>query len=259
MRMRDNLLFYDLETTGVNPWKDRIVSIRVYSVSHDFHLLVNPEISIPEPASRVHGITDEMVRDLPTFRSLARTLHPVFVDKVLVGYNSRRFDTVLLHQEFRRAGLEPPYDLETVQEIDVYQVWHHLEPRTLSGALKRWTGRTLENAHDAGADVQATLEVFAAMREHISLEDSLQVTLEKPRVSRLILDPEGVWRFNFGTHFGKACLEHADYLKWMLSQDFDPVTLGQARDILSGIETNQKRVPVASSSGVSGGSQEGTL
>lgn len=228
------ITIFDLETTGINPWEDRIVSI--YATDgrgNEFESLINPGIPIPPEASVIHGITDEMVKDAPAFRLIAEPIRSLFVDKVLCGYNSRRYDTIMIHQEYVRSEIRPPFELETVQEIDVLAVWRSVESHNLSSAVRRWLNRDHEGAHGSKADAVATWDVLREIRKRYDLttEDCLKRSMEISRSPSFVIK-EGEYYFTFGMHRGKKCLEHTDYLQWMINAKFDSETKRIARSIL---------------------------
>lgn len=159
------LCIFDLETTGVNVGKDRIVEICILKINPDGSKesktwLVNPEMPIPKEASDVHGITDEKVKNSPTFNELAPKIIEMISGCDLGGFNSNRFDVPLLAEELLRAGMD--FDLSKFRLVDAQTIYHKKEPRTLSAAYQFYCDKTLENAHSAEADVWATFEVLDA-------------------------------------------------------------------------------------------------
>ena len=155
-------------------------------------------------------------------------------DAVLVGYNSRTFDTLMLDAELRRAG-EPGIDLREVEEIDVYKLWSQVEPRTLTGALWRFRRERLEDAHTAEADVDATIKVLDGIfaNENISLEGAIHLSKPEGEVDRsgkLAMDDDGELVFNFGKHKGQRCRLNTSYLKWMGGAGFPEETMEIARE-----------------------------
>jgi DNA polymerase III subunit epsilon len=219
------ITIFDLETTGIDPWNDRIVSIYVDTGEKQYSAKVNPGVEIPVAASVVHGITNERVKHSPSFRKIAEDIRPLFTNRVICGYNSRRFDTIMLHEEYKRAGLVPPYDLETVQEIDVLAVWRSVETHNLKSAVRRWLGTEHEDAHDAEEDARATWEVLKAIRKRYDLttEQCVERSMSVSRSPSLTFK-DGEWYFSFGMHRGKRCLDEPTYLQWMLSTGFDAET-----------------------------------
>ena len=162
------LVFFDLETTGVQPGTDHIVEICLLKVAVNGEITtythrVNPGMPIPKEAMDVHGITNEMVKDEPTFKQLAPEIANFIGDSDLAGYNSNRFDVPLLVEEFLRVGIN--FEMTNRKTIDVQNIFHRMEPRTLKAAYKFYCGKKLENAHSALADTMATYEILLAQIE----------------------------------------------------------------------------------------------
>ena len=171
------LCVFDLETTGTKVTTDRIVEICVHKVHPDGHSethtwRVNPTIPIPLGASEVHGIFDQDVQDKPTFKDISRQVHQLISDSDLAGYNSNKFDIPLLAEEFLRAGID--FDMSKRKAVDVQNIFHRMEQRTLSAAYKFYCSKSLDNAHSAEADVLATYEVLEAQIERY---DELEATV----------------------------------------------------------------------------------
>ena len=157
------ICFFDLETTGIDICKDRIVEISIFKVFPNGNKesrtwLVNPEMPIPAETTAVHGITNEKVANEPTFKELATTIHAMVKDSDLAGFNSDRFDIPLLAEELLRAGLD--FDMKNRVAVDIQTIFHKKEERTLSAAYKFYCGQSLENAHSAEADTMATYEIL---------------------------------------------------------------------------------------------------
>ncbi|MDK7674891.1 3'-5' exonuclease [Weeksella virosa] len=168
MKLTKNICFFDLETTGTNIAKDRIVEIAIVKAYTNGEKetktwRVNPEMPIPPETSLVHGIYDEDVKDAPTFREIAPQIVELIKDSDLAGFNSNRFDIPLLAEEFLRNGID--FDLEKHRPIDVQVIFHKMEPRNLAAAYKFYCDKDLENAHSAEADTLATYEVLMAQIE----------------------------------------------------------------------------------------------
>ena len=170
MRLQLNrpICFIDLETTGINVSTDKIVEIAIVKIMPDGtkqlkRKLVNPEMAIPKAASEIHGISDEMVKEAPTFKQIANEVKQFIELSDLAGYNSNRFDIPMLNEEFLRAGIS--VDIESRKLLDVQKVYHMMEQRTLSAAYKFYCNKNLEDAHSAEADATATWEVLEAQLE----------------------------------------------------------------------------------------------
>jgi len=165
LNLKNPLVFLDLETTGINITTDRIVEIALLKVHPDGReeerqQLINPGIPIPPEASSIHGITDEAVKDAPSFKEVAK-IYAKFIEGCdLAGFNSTRFDIPLLTEEFLRVGLD--VDLKKHKFVDVQVIYHRMEKRTLSAAYKFYLLKDLENARSAMADPKATYEVLKA-------------------------------------------------------------------------------------------------
>ena len=165
LNLKNPLMFFDLETTGINVSKDRIIEISYLKVfpngkEESKTMRVNPEMSIPAASTAIHGITDEDVKDCPTFKEIAKSLAAQIEGCDLAGYNSNRFDIPLLAEEFLRAGVD--IDLNRRKFVDVQTIFYKMEQRTLSAAYKFYCNKSLENAHTAAADTLATYEVLKA-------------------------------------------------------------------------------------------------
>ena len=169
LNLNNPVVFFDLETTGINITTDRIVElcyIKVYPNGNEESksMRINPEMHIPESSSAIHGIYDEDVADCPTFKQVARELANTIKGCDFAGFNSNRFDVPMLVEEFLRAGID--IDIRKRKFIDVQNIYHKLERRTLSAAYKFYCGKDLENAHSALADTRATYEVLMAQLDH---------------------------------------------------------------------------------------------
>jgi DNA polymerase-3 subunit epsilon len=228
------IVFLDLETTGLNLATDRIVEIALLKVLPDGskqnkRKLINPEKSIPPEASLIHGITDDMVRDAPTFKQVANEIKQFLNGADIGGYNSNKFDWPLLVEEFLRGGID--IDINGVRLIDVQKVYHLMEPRNLSAAYKFYCNKDLENAHSAEVDVHATWEVFEAQilrypNLGTSVESVLKTIGEEQLVDlakRMVVE-DGRIVFNFGKHKGKAVEDvlksEPSYYDWMMKSEF---------------------------------------
>jgi DNA polymerase-3 subunit epsilon len=228
------LAIIDLETTGVNLGTDRIVEIAIVKVLPDGkkmvkRKLINPEIPISQASSDIHGITNEMVKDAPTFRAVANELKQFLDNCDLAGYNSNRFDIPMLVEEFLRIGMD--FDGRGRKLLDVQKIFHMMEQRTLSAAYRFYCNKELEGAHGAEADASATWEVLVAQivkypQLGTNIEAILKFIGEEQVVDfarRFVLE-NGVEVFNFGKYKGKAVAEilkaEPQYYDWMMKGDF---------------------------------------
>lgn len=245
------LVYFDLEATGVDPHTDRIVEIALDEVSgvcldgDAFDTRVNPGVPIPAEATAVHGISDEDVADSPTFPEIASSVQAIVSDAILVGYNSRSYDVVLLDAELVRAG-QPGLPKDSigrivVPEIDPYRIWMEMEPRTLEKAAERFAGMKLD-AHSAAADAGVLPFVLGGMCHEFGLDisdvDALQ-TISVPegsvdRAGKFLREGDTIV-FAFGPHNGESVALHADFLEWMTRKDFPPETIGIAHLLLDRI------------------------
>ncbi len=229
------MVFFDLETTGVNVASDRIVEISWLKIQPDGReskqtQLVNPTIPIDPRAIAIHGITDEDVKDKPTFSEIARTLAKDFEGCDFAGYNSNKFDIPLLAEEFLRAGVD--FDLRKRKFIDVQVIFHKMEQRTLIAAYKFYCQKDLEDAHSAEADTLATYEILKAQLDHYEhLQndvDYLSVFSTQNRsvdlAGRIIYNDKDIEVFNFGKYKGEPVEEvlkkDPGYFGWILNGDF---------------------------------------
>lgn len=228
------IVVIDLETTGISLCADRIIEIAIIKIMPDGNRLVkrkllNPEIPIPPSSSEIHGITNEMVKDAPTFRQVANEIRQFIDNADLVGYNSNRFDIPMLVEEFLRASLD--FDLDSRKLLDVQKIFHTLEPRTLSAAYKFYCNSTLENAHSAEADASATYEVLLSQIERYpqlgdTVDSILKCIGEDNMVdcARRMIMENGREVFNFGKHKGRVVAEvlkaEPQYYDWMMKGDF---------------------------------------
>ena len=229
------ICFFDLETTGMNVAKDRIVEISVLKVHPDgteekFTWLVNPTIPIPAETTAVHGIKDEDVKDAPTFNALATEIYNLVKDSDLAGYNSNRFDIPLLAEEMLRADVD--FDMKNRHAVDVQTIFHKMEQRTLEAALKFYCNQELTNAHSAEADTIATYEVLKAQLDRYeSLENNMKSLADFSARKKLAdfagfiaFNKEGEEIFSFGKHKGKKVDDVLDqepgYFGWIQNADF---------------------------------------
>lgn len=241
------LALVDLETTGVNVASDRIVEIAIVKMMPDGtrqvkRKLINPEMLIPKGASDIHGITNEMVKDAPTFKQAANEIKMFMAGCDIAGYNSNRFDVPLLVEEFLRAGLD--IELNDRMLLDVQRVFHMMEQRTLSAAYKFYCDKILEGAHSAEVDVTATLEVLEAQvlrypQMGNTVEAIVKFTGEDQIVdfARRFIMENGIELFNFGKHKGRPVTDvlkqEPQYYDWMMKGDFPLHTKQKLTEILN--------------------------
>ncbi len=250
LNLTRNIIFFDIESTGLNVLRDRIIQLALVRYHPDDPqpiekvYLINPKMPIAPEAVAVHGITYEDVKDKPSFDQLANEIYEFIGDADLAGYNSNRFDVPLLMEEFARAGID--FELEGRRTIDVQRIFYKMEPRTLAAAYKFYCQQTLTNAHDALADVRATVEVLDGqlrtyadedyetpdgevvpkpIRNDVQSLDAFTNDLNIVDVTqRLRYDTDGTIVFNFGKYMGKPVAEvlsrDKQYYQWMLDKEF---------------------------------------
>lgn len=235
LKLNRPICFFDLETTGVEVAKDRIVEISIFKVFPNGNKesktwLVNPEIKIPFQVSQIHGITDEKVANEPTFKELSSQVYAMIKDSDLAGFNSDRFDIPLLAEELLRAGVD--FDMKNRVSVDVQTIFHKMEERTLSAAYKFYCGQSLENAHSAEADTMATYEILKSQLERYpELENDMkslsEFTTRKKSVDFagfIAMNDKGQEIFTFGKHKGalveKILEEEPGYFGWIQNADF---------------------------------------
>lgn len=240
------LAFIDLETTGINMSSDRIVEIAIVKILPDGtkqvkRKLINPEMVIPQSAIDVHGITNEMVKDAPTFKQAANEIKQFLDNCDLAGYNSNKFDIPLLVEEFLRAGQD--FNIDGRKLVDVQKVFHMMEPRTLSAAYKFYCSKELDNAHSAEVDATATWEVLEAQVARYpqigNTVDSILKAVGDDEIvdfARRMIVQDGKIIFNFGKHKGKVVEDvlrmERSYYDWMMQGDFPQHTKQKLTEIL---------------------------
>lgn len=241
------IAFIDLETTGVNISNDRIVEIAIVKILPDGsrqvkRKLINPLIPIPSGASDVHGITDDMVKDAPSFKQVANEIKQFMDNCDMGGYNSNRFDVPMLIEEFLRAGVS--FSVDGRKLVDVQKVFHMMEQRTLGAAYKFYCNKVLDGAHSAEVDATATWEVLEAQIERYpqigdTVESIVKFTGEDDIVdfARRFVKENGIEVFNFGKHKGKPVTqvlkEEPQYYDWMMKGDFAMNTKLKLTEILN--------------------------
>jgi DNA polymerase-3 subunit epsilon len=262
-----DLVFFDIESTGLNVLKDRILQIGLIKYSknkekpEELFMLINPGIPITEEAYAVHGISNDMVRNKPTFAQVGHEIYHFIGQADIAGYNSDRFDVPMLMEEFHRIGLE--LDISKRRLLDIQKIFYKMEPRTLKAAYKLYCNGDLEDAHDALADARATVEVFkgqlrkyenvdfidgdgfvhpapikndiAAIASFISDDSMLDVT------QRLKYNAKGEVIFNFGKYAGQVVAQvfkmEPNYYHWIMEKDFS----AQVKQIVKKIFEEMKK------------------
>ena len=252
LALKNPLLFFDIESTGLNVASDRIVEISIVKVSPGAPgqpnkvevktRRINPTIPIPPEAQAVHGISDEDVKDEPTFRQLAKSLARYMEGCDIAGYNSLKFDIPMLAEEFERAGVD--FDFRKRKLVDVQNIFHKKEQRTLKAAYKFYCGQSLENAHSAEADTMATYEVLEAQLDRYGNDEEEPLKNDVEYLSRyscqtrfvdfagrIVLNDNDEAVFNFGKHKGRRVADvlqrEPSYYDWMMNGDFTQDTKNQ--------------------------------
>ena len=235
LNLKKPIIFFDLETTGINIVSDRIVEISYLKVSpngmeESKTIRINPECPIPEQASAIHGIYDDDIANCPTFKQVAKLIATDFEGCDLAGYNSNRFDIPLLAEEFLRADVD--IDLKKHNFIDVQVIFHKMEQRTLSAAYKFYCDKILEDAHSSAADTQATYEVLKAQLDRYpTLQNNIEFLSKYTSFNenadfagRIIYNEKNEEVFNFGKYKGQkvedVLSKDIGYYGWMMQGDF---------------------------------------
>lgn len=242
LNLKNPIIFFDLETTGLDIANDRIIEIAYIKVypngdEESFTYRINPERPIPAESTAVHGITDEDVKDCPTFKEKAKKIAADFKGCDLAGYNSARFDLPMLAEEFLRADVD--IDLSTRKMIDVQTIFHKKEQRTLSAAYKFYCQQDLVDAHAAMADTKATYEILQSQLDRYPdlqndmayLADYTCTSKNVDFAGRIVYNEKGVEVINFGKYKGQPVVDvlknDPGYYGWILQADF-PLTTKQA-------------------------------
>ena len=267
LNLKRPLAFFDLETTGTNVAADRIVEIAIVKIYPDGRIekkptdkkkenrfLINPTIPIPIESSLVHGIYQEDIKDKPTFKEVAKNLFKMLFDCDLAGFNSNKFDIPILAEEFLRCEID--FSIENRNLIDVQNIYHLMEKRSLKAGYKFYCQKDLTDAHEALADTEATYEIFMAQLEKynglvvqddvrklkITFENDIDIlhtiserTKNVDFLGRIIFDNNNKEIFNFGKHKGKTVVqvlkEEPGYYSWMMQGDFPLYTKKVLTDI----------------------------
>ena len=240
------IVFFDLETTGINIATDKIVEISILKVFPNGNKesktwLVNPEIEIPKEAADIHGITNEKVVTEPTFKELAPKVNEMIGDADLAGFNSNRFDIPLLAEELMRAGID--FDMKNRKAVDVQVIFHKKEQRTLSAGYQFYCGKELEGAHGAEADTNATYEILLAqLDKYEDIENTVDALSEFSTHGKradfagfILMNDEDKEIFSFGKYKGRTVeevlKENPGYYNWIQNADFPLYTKKVLREI----------------------------
>jgi DNA polymerase-3 subunit epsilon len=235
LHLKNPLVFFDLETTGINIVSDRIIEISYLKVATNGEeesrtRLINPEMPIPPQSTAIHGISDDDVKDAPTFKMIAKSLAAQIEGCDLAGYNSNRFDIPLLAEEFLRAGVD--IDLMRRKFVDIQTIFHKKEPRNLSAAYKFYCEKDLENAHTAEADTKATYEILQAQLDRYSdlkndiafLSEYSSFNNQVDFAGRVIYNEKKQEVINFGKYKGRLVedvfQDDPGYYGWIMQGDF---------------------------------------
>ena len=251
------IVFFDLETTGINIAKDKVVEISILKVFPNGNKesktwLVNPEMAIPNESSEIHGITDEKVANEPTFKELAPSINEMIADSDLAGFNSNRFDIPLLAEELMRAGID--FDMNNRKAVDVQTIFHKKEQRTLSAGYQFYCGKELVGAHGAEADTNATYEILLAQ---VDKYDDLENTIDSLSAYSthgkradfagfILFNDKDEEIFSFGKYKGRTVeavfKENPGYNAWMQNADFPLYTKKVLREIKERMAVPKKKM-----------------
>ncbi|WP_329903038.1 3'-5' exonuclease [Porphyromonas pogonae] len=235
LKLKNPIIVFDLETTGVNLSNDRIIEISILKVSPDGleetkTRRINPDMPIPKESIAIHGITDEDVQDCPKFKEVAKSLYQWIEGCDIVGFNSNRFDVPMLVEEFLRAGID--VDFSKRKLIDVQTIFHKMEKRTLEAAYKFYCGKVLENAHSAEADTYATYEVLQGqLDKYEDLENDVAFLSDFSRFNNnvdfagcLVYNDKSEEVINFGKYRGQKATDvlqkDPGYYGWIMQSNF---------------------------------------
>jgi len=250
LKLHKPICFFDLETTGIQVSKDRIVEISILKVFPNGNKesktwLVNPEMKIPAETTAIHGISDEKVANEPTFKELAPIVYQMIKDSDLAGFNSDRFDIPLLAEEMLRAEID--FDMKNTVTVDVQTIFHKKEQRTLSAGYKFYCGKELDGAHSAAIDTNATYEILLAQLERYpDLDNTIKELSEFSTRKKsadfagfIVFNKEEKEVFSFGKHKGKLVEDvlqnEPGYYNWIQNADFPLYT----KKVLTAIKLRQ--------------------
>jgi len=271
LKLDRDLCFLDIEATGLNVIRDRILQIGIIKYFADgrepeeLNMIINPGIPISEEAMQVHGILPKDVANKPTFQQVAQKIYDFIGNADLAGYNSNRFDIPMLMEEFARVGLE--FDITRRRTIDVQRIFYKMEPRTLKAALKFYCNQDMEDAHDAMADVRATIEVFKGQLEaykgvdYVDEDGNVQKAPVKKNIQelheftndmrfvdatqKLRYDQNGTIVFNFGKYNNQPAAEvlsrDKQYYNWILNKEFSSQVKQIVKKIVKEYEKEQRK------------------
>ncbi len=246
LQLKKPLAFIDIEATGTNATTDRIVEIAIVKNLPDGNRtikrkIINPQMSIPQVCVDMHGITDEMVKDAPTFKQVGHDIKQFLSGCDLACYNAYRLDMPLLIEEFFRAGIE--FDMKGRKIVDVQKIYHQMEQRTLSAAYRFYCDKTLEGAHSAETDAAATAEILNAQLERYpqlgTNIDSILKSIGDDNIidfaRRFAFNDKGEECFNFGKHKGRTVADvlkaEPQYYDWMMRGEFPQNTKQKLTEI----------------------------
>ncbi len=235
LKLQRPIVFFDIESTGINVAKDRIVEISILKVFPDGKedlntFKINPTIKISPEATKIHGISNKDVKNQPTFSDIAREIANILKSCDLCGYNSNKFDIPILAEEFLRTDVD--FDFKKAKFVDAQVIFFKQEPRTLTAAYKFYCNKDLKNAHSAEADTIATYEILKAQVERYdNLKEDISSLAKFSKqnnnvdfAGRIIYNSKGIEIFNFGKHKGKIVEEilkkDNNYYNWMMNNDF---------------------------------------
>lgn len=265
-----DLVFFDVETTGLNVIRDRILQIALIKYlkngnkEQELTLLINPGIPISEESMSIHGFTPKDLANKPTFQQVSKQLFDFIGNADLAGYNAARFDIPMLMEEFARVGVE--FEINNRRIIDVQRVFYKMEPRTLKAALKFYCQKDLEDAHDALADVRATIDVFKGQLQYYegkNLVDEEGGIIEQPikndiqvihdftndlrtvdATQKLKYDMNGIIVFNFGKYNGQPVVDvlakDKQYYHWIIDKEFSAQVKQTVKQLMKDYEKNKK-------------------
>ncbi len=247
LNLDNAIVFFDLETTGVNVATDRIVEISMIKIKTNneqttINYRINPTIPIPGESSAIHGIYDEDVKNEPTFKDVANDIYRFIENCDLAGYNSNHFDVPLLAEEFLRVNI--PFDTKNRRLVDVQNIYHKMEQRTLEAAYRFYCDKELQNAHSANADTNATYEILLAQLDRYdNLENNIDFlhrfssrTKQIDFAGRLVYNKEGIPVFNFGKYKGMPVRDvlskDTGYYGWIMRGEFPLYTKMKLKELM---------------------------